>query len=142
MKDVLQKQMVLDFLKQHSLATLSTYNAKTKRPQAALVTYAENENLELFFGTFKNTRKYINLQTHPYVALVIGWDDTMQSTLQYEGKAVELSAKASEKARECFLAKEKNLNSEEFLYHPLYRFFRVNPLWMRYSSYTKFEVLF
>lgn len=122
------------------MAVISTYDAKTKRPEAALVTYAEKENLELYFGTFKNERKYTNLQSNPYVAFVVGWDNKIHMTLQYEGIAKELNKKEAEKAKTYFSAKSNSVNTAEFLYHPLFRFFVIKPLWVRYSNYTKFEL--
>lgn len=106
-----------------------------------MITYAENENLELFFGTFQNERKYKNLKKNPHVSFVIGWDDKIHTTLQYEGVAHELKRDDLETARQYFLKKPGNINTEEFLYHPKFRFFKVTPTWIRYSNYQKFELL-
>src|SRR5687768_5722225 len=118
-----QRKLIQDFLKQHSLAVISTVYPKTKKPESALITYAENKNLEIYFGTFQNERKYQNLQVNSSVSLVIGWDEKVHITIQYEGEARQLTDSELKDAQECFKQKPGNINSEEFLFHPKFKFF-------------------
>lgn len=142
MNDPKRKQLIADILYKNTLTVISTIAVNTGNPESALVTYAENENLELYFGTYQNERKYKNLKNNPAVAFVIGWDATIHETLQYEGVARELEATEIHEAHQHFLKKPGNINTEEYLYHPKFSFFIVKPTWLRYSNYLKFELTF
>ncbi len=87
-----QKKKILKFLERNILATISTVNNKTHKPESALIAFAERENLESLFITLKGSRKYVNLLENNHVALVIGWDPAPNhwETMQYEGRAVPI----------------------------------------------------
>ena len=139
-----QKNKILNFLKTNNLMVLSTMN-KNNTPQSALVAFAETENLELIFGTFATTRKYQNLKHNNHVSLVIGTDETTNLTLQYEGIASEVTGKDLEQCQNHQL--QKNPTSQKYASHKDQRYFKINPLWIRYSDLSKnpeeiFEIKF
>lgn len=105
-------------------------------PEAALVAFAETDDLELIFQTFVDSRKYENLQVNPNVAFVIGWDEDTHITIQYEGKAEELFGDAASSYLEQFRRKPTPC-SDEYLFHEKSRLFRVTPRWIGYSDYTR-----
>lgn len=135
-------KIILDFLKQHTLAVIATVGTDSK-PESAVVGISETEDLEVIFGTSNVSRKYQNLQSNPHVSFTIGWDDQDTITVQYEGRAQELSASEIEKAKAAHL--KKIPTSAKFLERPDQRYFKVTPTWVRYSNFRGnniFEVTF
>ncbi|HWZ05127.1 MAG TPA: pyridoxamine 5'-phosphate oxidase family protein [Mucilaginibacter sp.] len=66
------KEFLYNFIKQHTLAVIST-STRENTPEAALIGFAVSRELEIVFDTVKTSRKYKNLLQNPKVALVIGW---------------------------------------------------------------------
>ncbi len=132
-----KKKIIYDFLENHKLAVLSTINADGN-PQSALVGFGQNENLELFFGTSKLSRKYKNLIQNPKVSVVIGWENSI--TLQYEGEAKESNGPELEKFKEAYF--RKNPLAKQFENDPYEVYFKIKPKWIRYTKLkdTKLEV--
>lgn len=129
------RSQILAFLRSHPMAVISTSDAKTGNPEAALIAFAETDDLEIFFETDNNARKYENLRAHPSVALVIGWDLNKYQTLQYEGDAHEVTEEEFERYKVLILKKNTPC-TEEFLRPPRARIFKVTPTWIRLSDYT------
>ncbi len=127
-------QKILHFIQKQKLAVLSTINEQSN-PESAVIAFSETEELELIFGTFQNTRKYQNLKSHSNVSFVIGWDEELKTTIQYEGIATEVKGQDLEKYREIHLL--KNPASKKYAFHQLQRFFKVRPIWVRYSNLSK-----
>jgi uncharacterized pyridoxamine 5'-phosphate oxidase family protein len=125
-----QKTKILEFLQKQLLTVIST--SQKDSPEAAVIGFAENENLELFFGTFNTTRKYANIKNNPKVAFVIGWSLDEVITVQYEGIAIELEGEAAELAKQKVVT--KNPGSARFANDPKQRYFKVEPKWIRYSA--------
>src|SRR6185369_13519133 len=98
------KKKLLDFLRENKLMVISTVDSEGNKPEAAVVGFAENENLELIFGTSTTTRKYKNIQGNSMVACVIGWDGRF-GTVQYEGMVRELSKEESGEYSALLIAK-------------------------------------
>jgi len=67
---------------------------------------------------------------------VIGWDLEKHITLQYEGLGYELEKDESEKYKKLFL-KKRSPCSQKFLNHSKSRLFKIKPVWISYSDYTK-----
>jgi general stress protein 26 len=132
------RRKVLDFLKKQGLAVISTIDSNDNKPEAALVAFAETEELEIIFQTFDDTRKYNNIKSNPKVAFVIGFGEKEHITVQYEGLAVELEGADKEKYKKIFMAK-KTPCTEEYLNNRKSRVFKVSPTWIGYSDYTKEE---
>lgn len=123
-------QKIYEFIKTHDLAVLSTVTSDVL-PQSAVVGFAENENLELFFGTSSEARKYTNLKKNPRVAIVIGWDQG--KTVQYEGEALELQdEKVRQEAINMYLSKTPS--AAKFLSDSKEAIFKVVPKWIKYTD--------
>jgi general stress protein 26 len=116
------------------LAVISTADELRKQSESALIAFTQNNDLELYFMTFVDSRKFANLQTNQSVSLVIGFGYT---TVQYEGIAYALKNWTAEEALHAFFQKDTPC-SPEFLNDPRARFFKVIPKWIRYSDYTVF----
>jgi len=93
---------VFGFMNRESLAVLATA-ADTGQPEAALMGFAVNRELEIIFDTVKTSRKYPNLKRNPRVAWVIGC--TTEVTVQYEGLAQELEGPELAKYQQTYFAK-------------------------------------
>lgn len=127
-----QLKKIAEFIKEHHLAALATVSADFL-PEAAVMGIYANDDLEIFFGTTKASRKYENLLRNPRVALVIGWDKG--KTVQYEGAAAEMSPEASEEmlktAGAALPSAAKYVHPDEAAY------FKVSPKWVRYSDSSR-----
>ena len=66
---------------QQNLGVIATTNEK---PEAAVVYFSYDENLNIYFTTRKNSRKYANLTTNPHAAFVI-YNAELLKTIQFEG---------------------------------------------------------
>jgi general stress protein 26 len=124
-----KKKFVLDFIKKHKICVLATITPDG-HPEAGVIEFGETDNLELIFDTFKTYRKYKNLKNNPDVAVVIGWDENV--TIQYEGRAAELSGQELKKYQALYYA--KNPDAEKWLKFPEVTFFKVIPQWLRYRD--------
>lgn len=127
---------VYGFLQRHVLAVIATNSGNNYAPESALVAYAEDEHLCLFFQTGKHTRKAKNLLRDAHVSFVIGHNLDELATMQYEGMAkllvdeVEISA-----CKQRFLDK-KSPTTKEYLERPDAIFYKVMPTWICYSDYS------
>jgi len=128
------KKAILEFLKKHSLAVLSTVDAEGRKPESAVLSFVEMDDLSIVFGTANTSRKYSNLQKNQNVALVIGWDGRV-GTLQYEGVARELSKAESVPYAAAQIA--KNPFSKAFADRDDQRYFLVTPAWMRLTDMSQ-----
>ncbi len=140
-----QKKVVLDFLSKELLGVVSTVH-QDGNPEAAAVAFAENDNLELVFATFSNTRKYGNLKRNPYVAFVIGVSEEEGITVQYEGEARELYGMELAKAKEIHVRKDPERRAK-YAEMDENKYFLVTPTWIRYLDIktdpeTIFEIRF
>ena len=126
------KQIVLDFIKSHKLAVISTVGADSK-PESAVLEFGETEELELIFDTYTTSRKYKNLQTNKNVAFVIGWDEDI--TVQYEGIAEEVREEEATKYKKAYWS--KNPKAERWESREGITYFKVTPSWIRYSDLNK-----
>lgn len=124
-----KREMILKFLKSHSICVIATVNGKGA-PEAAAIEFGENEKLELIFDTFSDSRKVRNIMTNKRVAVVIGWDDNI--TLQYEGNASRLTGRELNDYKVTYFA--KNPRAKKWEKRPEVEYFKVEPSWMRYSD--------
>lgn len=137
-----QKKLIADFISKHDLVVVASM--WDGAPQAAAVRYSEHNQFEIIFGTYNTTRKYRNLKKDPKVALVFGEGDEM-ITVQYEGIAHEQGGDLKDECRKIHLA--KNPSSEKYSYVEQQRYFKVVPVWIRYTDISMdpelvFEVTF
>jgi len=98
---------ILGILKGQKLAVISTVDPKRSAPESALIAFAGDDQLCLYFQTGKHTRKAANLKANPHVSLVIGLSLGDMMTVQYEGEAVQLTDKADlEACKQRFISKD------------------------------------
>jgi len=137
------KDKILRFIKNQKLMVISTLN-KNNYPESALVGFSENADLEVIFGIFNDTRKYLNLEGNKNVSLVIGFDINEKITIQYEGIANEVKGKELEQCKKIHIDK---LENEEYVNNSKEKIFKIIPKWIRYSDLSKepeeiFEISF
>jgi len=123
---------LLQFLRRYRLAVVSSVEAASGAPQAAVVGFAVSDQLELVFDTLDSTRKYANLVADPRVALVIGWDDAI--TAQIEGVADVPSGVELERLRDVYFGPYPD--GRDRLAWPGITHVRVRPTWARLSDFT------
>jgi len=130
------KTKVLSFLRKQKLAVVATVGSSGRAPESALIAYAEDDQLCLYFQTGKHTRKAANLASNPYVSLVIGLGLDELMTVQYEGRAERITdAAVLEECKRRFIAKDSP-TTEEYFNHPTAIFFYVTPTWIGCSDYS------
>lgn len=127
-----KKKIIREFIRSNKLAVISTTNPNGK-PQSAVLEFGDTDDLELIFDTSSSARKYKNLKQNGDVAFVIGWDENI--TVQYEGVAAELIGNDLKKYKEEYFA--KNPDARRWETEEGIRYFKVVPLWIRYSDLNK-----
>jgi hypothetical protein len=100
-------------------------------PQAAVIGVAITDRLEIVFDTLGDTRKAQNLRKNPLIALVIGWDEGQ--TVQLEGMADEPTGEELTRLKRVYL--DKFPDGAEREKWPGITYFRVFPMWIRYSDF-------
>ncbi len=128
------KAVLLEFLRRHRYAVEASHGEEGF-PEAALVQFVVNDQLELFFDSFDSTRKVANLRRDPRVAFVIGGHTAGDArTVQYEGMVDVPTG-----------AELEYLKSSYFALHPDgprrsgqrgISYFRVRPRWIRYTNFN------
>lgn len=104
------------------------------QPESALMAYAENDDLTLFFQTSDQSRKFQNLAVNPKVSFVVGFS---YITIQYEGRA-EIIEIENDKNKIIQLFKDKNSpTTPKYFEKTETKIFKVTPSWIGYSNYTK-----
>ncbi len=125
---------VFKFISTNEFGVVSTISLDGLAPESAVVAISETDSFELVFGSFFDSRKNQNIAKNPSVSVVIGWDNTNKTTIQFEGTA--LLAEGEERK---FLAERhvaKNPDSKEFSDDPRQQYFRIVPKWVRYSNFS------
>jgi general stress protein 26 len=117
------------FLNDHKLCVIATVSAENA-PEAATVGFGQTADLEIIFGTDKDTRKYRNLMHDQHVAFVIGGEHG--ETVQYEGIAREINQHEMHLVDDNYL--KKSPESAKFRNNPHNRYFIVKPKWIRYTN--------
>ncbi len=134
--DEAHKAKVLAFLASQKLAVIATSDPVRPTPESALIAFTEDSRLCLYFQTGKHTRKAANLKANPHVSLVVGLSLNDMATVQYEGKALQLTSAADlEVCKQRFIAKSSPTTAEYFN-HPTAIFFKVTPTWIGFSDYS------
>ncbi len=127
----MKKQKIIDVFKKHRLAVIATVGEN--KPEAALIGFNYLDNLELTFGTFESFRKYKNLKSNHHAAFVIGW--TEDETVQYEGIVKELKGTELKEYQDKYL--EKYPSAAKYIHNSQERFFKVTPVWIRYTNLSE-----
>lgn len=130
------KAKILEILQSQKLAVIATCSPRRPTPESALIAFAEDDELNLYFQTGRHTRKAANLRANPHVSLVIGLSQEDLVTVQYEGIATHITAPEDLAAcKQRFVAKDSP-TTEEYFNHPTAIFFKVTPTWIGCSDYT------
>jgi len=82
------KEKILEKMKNHTLAALATI-AEDGKPWTRYVVVKADDQLNIWFATFKNSRKTSQIAKNPEVHLTLGVSDpqTAVSWLQIQGRA-------------------------------------------------------
>ena len=120
------------FIAQSKLAVLG-YTGEANKSQSALVGIAVTPQLEIIFDTVKSSRKYKNLTSRPACSFVIGWIG--EQTVQYEGKAEELSGPVLEHYQKIYFRAWPDGPAR--LSWPGIVYILVRPRWIRYSDFDQ-----
>ncbi len=86
--NIASKRHVKIFLSKELTGVISTINVKGD-PQSALVYYVADDEFNIYFTTYSNSRKYTNILAHNKVAFVVSNIESPQ-TVQIEGVAQDV----------------------------------------------------
>jgi pyridoxine/pyridoxamine 5'-phosphate oxidase len=128
----MSKQELRTYMHAHRLVVLSTVNARGE-PESALIGIAVTDEYELIFDTDQKSRKHINLLKRPRAAVTFSGPG--ERTVQYEGLALPVSTidPADAAYRDVYYAAWPN--ARERLAWPDLVYWRLTPLWARYSCF-------
>jgi PPOX class probable F420-dependent enzyme len=126
----MDKMELVEFVRARGLGVLATRGSDGS-PQAALVGIAATDQGELVFDCLRGSRKYANIERHPSVALVVGWDDEV--TVQIEGRGEVVSGVELGRCLAAYF--EQYPDGRERARSPEIAHIRVTPRWLRYSDY-------
>ena len=131
----MKREDLLRFMREHRYAVVSTVSA-SGRPQSAIVGVVVTDQFEVFFDTLAPSRKAINLQADPHIAVVFGsLEPGSTKTVQYEGIADQPTGPDLAPLLEQYLAKfHAGLERQDW---PGITYFRVRPTWARYSDFSQ-----
>lgn len=100
-------------------------------PESATVEYGNN-GLTLVFDTNDTSRKFQNIQKSPKVSVVIGWDEEINKTVQYQGIAEVLEGEELERLKKDYFAKSPEAKKWENTKGNVY--IKVSPKWVRMTD--------
>jgi len=107
----------------------------TGAPQAAVIGIAVTDAFEIVFDTLGGSRKAQNLRVNRRVALVLGDSyNGDERTIQYEGLADEPTGAELQRLKDIYFG--VFLDGRERQKWPGITYFRVMPVWLRYSNYN------
>lgn len=132
-----QKNKIFNLLDKNEFGVVATYSLdKNKPPESAVVAISHTLELNIVFGSFKQTRKNNNLKNNSSISVVIGWNNELKQTIQLEGN-VKLIINKQE--RETLGKKHclKNKDSEKYHTDLRQEYFKIIPNWIRYSDFSK-----
>jgi general stress protein 26 len=102
------QEYVVKFISDHRFMVIST---KTDDfPESANVEFG-NDGLALIFDTNRDSRKFQNIQKDPRVSVVIGWDEDVNKTVQYQGIAEEAKGEELSRLKKYILPKVQMLKN-------------------------------
>lgn len=127
--------MAKAFMEGRKVCVIATTASGSDKPHAALISFAEDESLCLYFQTNQQTRKAANLHTNATIALVIGADNE-PITLQYEGVVEQLKDPSEIAACKQRFAHKDLPTPAAVLEKADTNFYKITPTWMRLSDYS------
>jgi pyridoxamine 5'-phosphate oxidase-like protein len=108
---------------------------QTGAPQAAVIGIAVTDAFEIVFDTLGGSRKAQNLRVNRRVALVLGNSyNGDERTIQYEGLADEPTGAELQRLKDIYFGVFPD--GRERQKWPGMTYFRVMPVWLRYSNYN------
>ena len=122
------------FMAKHRLGVLGTISL-SGAPQSALMGIAITPKLEMIFDTLKSSRKYSNLISRPDCTFVVGGWGAGEQTVQYEGRATELTPPELERYQEVYFKAWPDGPAR--MSWPGIVYFVVRPAWIRYSDFDR-----
>jgi hypothetical protein len=102
--------------------------------QAAVVGIAVLDTFEIVFDTIATSRKALNLEEDPRIALVIGGLQGEEQTVQYEGEADRPAGAELKELQDHYFRVFPD--GRERLTWPGLIHVRVRPRWLRYSDFS------
>jgi general stress protein 26 len=124
-------------LQKSKLGVISTVNEENK-PEAALVYFAFDLDLNLYFVTRDTSRKYKNIMKNKYVSFTAATEDPPQ-TLQLEGEAAVHSDMEDQKKlyQELIgLASSRNFSAPiSQMDSGSLQFVKISPQWIRFGNF-------
>ena len=123
--DIAALEIAQKILSENCLCSLATVSPDSK-PEVATMEFAEDGNFILYFETFPDYRKYVNLKKNPSASVVVTLGG---KTLQMDGTMEELVGDDILIGRQKLVAKQGG--AKEFYAHPNIRFFRFTASWVR-----------
>jgi len=125
------QKRVQTFLKRHSLMVVSTVD-KAGIPESAVVKYFLGSDLQLYFGTPRDFRKFENItKAQDEVAVTIGFYE--EQTLQYQGQAKLLeNEEVPDSIKTKILSRARENASIEW--DPSYAYFVIKPHWLKLTN--------
>jgi general stress protein 26 len=120
---------IIEFINAHRCMVIST---KTNEyPESANVEFG-NEGLTLIFDTNRSSRKFKNIQKSPKVSVVIGWDEDVNKTVQYEGLAEVATGDELIRLKKAYFSKSPGAQKWENTEGNVY--IKVTPKWVRMTD--------
>lgn len=126
------KEDIFNELNANEVLVVST-NGPDGYPQSAVVGFGQTEELELIFGTHRNSRKANNILRDPKVSAVT---ITKKVTVQHEGTARLLSGEESEAYANIYY--KKSPAAAKYKDVPNECYFLVSPTWIRISDISQY----
>ncbi len=125
-------QEVIEYLKQHKLAVISTVDS-SGNPQAAVVAFTLTDEGMIIIGTSSKSRKFANISRGSKVAMVIGWQD---KTAQLNGAAEIIEDETAVSKYEAAHI-QNNPGSVDYAKLPDQRYVLIRPEWVRFSDFRE-----
>lgn len=142
------QQAALKFLKTQRLAAISTITSD-RRPQAAMIYYGVDHQLNLYFATGTLSRKFKNLKGNQRVALAVASQKKL-TTVQLEGTVSSLKSTPKSKMAIKILAKALGptiMDTLNFIWDPVppvikmkngsLAILKVKPDWIRFADFSQ-----
>jgi general stress protein 26 len=127
------RDALLQFMRSEKYAVQASVSSDGT-PQAAVIGIAVSDRFEIVFDTIASSRKALNLQANPAVAIVVGGTrDGDERTVQYEGTADEPGGAELERLLVLYYARFPD--GRERRTWPGLIYVRVRPTWIRYSNF-------
>lgn len=129
-RDAVTRDELLVFLRRTKYAVEATVH-DSGAPQAATIGIVTSDQLEIFFDTSNQSRKYLNVRRDPRIALVV---TVAEATAQIEGVADEPTGEELAGLKQLYFATFPDGREREAW--PDIAYVRVRPTWARFSDFA------